>query len=78
MEKDLDIQFMASTPMDEKWGTTISSVGFQRIKPDCPYPHPDIRQYLGEKYAKYMFSSAQGRRLNEYQLIYIVTGSGRL
>ncbi|WP_295937190.1 AraC family transcriptional regulator [uncultured Alistipes sp.] len=54
---------------DEEWGIVVSTVGYQFIPPQAPYPlsaHPD----------DYNFNAQTGRILNEYQLVYITKGSG--
>lgn len=54
---------------DEKWGLSVLNAGCTRIQPNEPYPyrqHPVHHNFLWEN----------GRTLYEYQLIYIVNGSG--
>jgi AraC-like DNA-binding protein len=54
---------------DEEWGIVVSTVGYQFIPPQTPYPlsaHPN----------DYSFNAKTGRVLNEYQLVYITKGSG--
>jgi len=54
---------------DEDWGVVVSTVGSQLINPLSLYPpvqHPDTHR----------FNPAQGRVINEYQLVYITRGKG--
>ena len=54
---------------DEIWGMTVTTAGKQTVLPGSGYPlrsHP----------ADYLFSTQKGRILNEYQIVYIVNGSG--
>lgn len=64
------IQYLGSSPLDEKWGLTVTTVGYQRIPANSIYPstqqHPQ----------GYVFNPQKGRILSEYQLIYISEGSG--
>lgn len=59
------IQYLGSSPLDEKWGLTVTTVGYQRIPAHSTYPsvtqHPQ----------GYVFNPQKGRTLSEYQLIYI-------
>lgn len=62
--------YLHFTPRDEQWGIVCTTVGYQKVPPHSPYPpidrHPD----------DYYFRKGVGRRLNEYQLVYIVEGNG--
>ena len=64
------IQYLGSCPLDEKWGLTVTTVGYQRIPAHSTYPsvtqHPQ----------GYVFNPQKGRTLSEYQLVYISEGSG--
>ncbi|MDR1722900.1 MAG: AraC family transcriptional regulator [Tannerella sp.] len=54
---------------DEDWGIVVTTVGFQSITHGVAYPpvqHPNTHLFTPEK----------GRIINEYQLVYIVKGSG--
>lgn len=67
----MHLKYLAVNPVDLKWGTAVNSVGFQEIAPGVEYPprnHP----------SRYVFSVSSGRVLQEYQLIYITEGRGRL
>jgi len=64
------LKYLAVNPVDLKWGLAINSVGFQEITPGMDYPprnHP----------SRYVFSTNNGRVLNEYQLLYITEGKGK-
>ncbi|MDR2765592.1 MAG: AraC family transcriptional regulator [Tannerella sp.] len=69
MLKNEQLRYLAINAVDEDWGIVVTTVGYQFIPPQSPYPlsrHPD----------KYNFSPHNKRTLNEYQLIYITKGSG--
>jgi len=54
---------------DEKWGIVCTTVGYQQAPPKSPYPvsgHPITHN----------FTINRGRILNEFQLVYIIKGSG--
>jgi AraC-like DNA-binding protein len=62
-------KYMLDNERDALWGLTVSTVGFEVIKPGEPYPtkgHAD----------GYYFSLEKGRILNEYQLLYNTAGEG--
>ena len=66
-----DVKYLQRTIGDKSLGISVNTVGFQTIKPHTQYPikiHP----------VGYFFSSKKGRKLNEFQLIYITKGEGRL
>lgn len=70
MKDSIHIKYLMVNERDTEWGTTINSVGFQHIEPGEPYPprnHP----------TRYLFDTAKGRILDEYQLLYITQGQGR-
>lgn len=65
------LKYLITNEQDSLWGLTIHSVGYQKVKSREPYPplnHP----------ARYLFVENKGRVLEEYQLLYIVSGKGRL
>lgn len=69
LENYIHIKYLIANEQDALWGLTISSVGFQHIEKDSPYPpvnHP----------SRYFFSTENGRVLDEYQLLYISRGKG--
>ena len=60
---------MVTSPEDELWGLTVTTVGHQTIDEGQVYPplnHP----------SGYYFDPVNGRVLNEYQLLYITNGNG--
>lgn len=62
-------EYLLSTDQDSDWGLIITTVGHQSIVAGANYPsvnHP----------SRYLFSREGGRVLNEYQLVYISSGSG--
>ena len=71
MENSIHLKYLVISPTDLKWGITINSVGFQNIAAHTSYPpnnHP----------SRYLFSTDNGRVLNEYQLLYITRGGGEI
>ncbi|MDR1623392.1 MAG: AraC family transcriptional regulator [Tannerellaceae bacterium] len=68
MKKD-SLCYLTTGQLDEEWGITVSTVGYQFIPPLSKYPlsqHPDSHN----------FSPQSGRVLKEYQLVYITKGEG--
>lgn len=64
-----NIRYLNVSAIDEKWGLTVTTAGYQSIPPHSSYPlswHPET----------YSFDPGQGRILREYQLVYISKGSG--
>ncbi|MBP3510944.1 MAG: AraC family transcriptional regulator [Prevotella sp.] len=62
-------KYVLANERDKQWGLTASTIGYEEIGPGAPYPtrgHAD----------GYYFTVDEGRELNEYQLLYIVEGSG--
>jgi AraC-like DNA-binding protein len=67
----LPIKYIAQSERDEQWGLTVCSTGYQHILPQEEYP-PRNHEY------EYVFNPTKGRTINEYQILYIVEGKGRL
>ena len=64
-----NIKYFNISPNDEAWGIVITTVGYQQIPSQSPYPrsqHPK----------SHIFNPEEGRVLKEYQLIYISKGCG--
>ena len=61
--------YIIENERDALWGLTITTVGFEKNAPGDPYP---TNAHLDS----YMYSPEKGRRLQEYQLVYITEGSG--
>lgn len=62
-------KYLLANERDALWGLTVSTVGYEEIKPGDPYPtkgHAD----------GYYFDLEKGRILNEYQLLYNPEGEG--
>lgn len=62
-------KYLVANERDAKWGLTVSTVGFDEVKPGEHYPtkgHAD----------GYYFDMEIGRELNEYQLLYLIEGEG--
>ena len=62
-------KYLVANERDARWGLTVSTVGYDEVHANEPYPtpnHPD----------GYFCDSAKGRVLNEYQLLYLVEGEG--
>lgn len=69
METSAHIKYLFANEQDNRWGVVVTTAGYQIIDPQAPYPpsnHP----------VRYLFSVDKGRRLNEYQLIYVSRGDG--
>lgn len=62
-------KYLLANERDSLWGLTVSTIGFEEIRPGEPYPtkgHAD----------GYYFNVEKGRTLNEYQLLYNPEGEG--
>ncbi|MCD8192944.1 MAG: AraC family transcriptional regulator [Tannerellaceae bacterium] len=67
--KSYNIKYFPINRQDEAWGIVVTTVGCQQISPYTSYPqsqHPE----------SYIFKPQTGRRIKEYQLIYISEGAG--
>ncbi len=69
MDEAIHLKYLIAGESDRLWGLTINSVGYQSVKPGEAYPP-------GNHPTRYLFSPDKGRVLDEYQLLYIVKGSG--
>lgn len=61
-------KYLAISPLDESWGMVCTTVGYQSVSPQGHYPvsqHPKGYDPI-----------SSGRVLGEYQLVYIIDGSG--
>lgn len=63
------LQYLIDNEQDACWGLTVNGVGFQHIDSGEIYPPKNHPQ-------EYSFLTDRGRRLNEYQFIYITAGRG--
>ena len=68
--ESVHLKYLAVNPVDLKWGTAVNSAGFQEVRPGENYPP-------GNHPSRYIFTVANGRILQEYQLIYITEGRGK-
>lgn len=62
-------QYLPPTQHDQATGFHITDFGWTEIEPGMPYPpwpHP----------SEFSFTNQNGRRLDEYQVVYITRGSG--
>lgn len=66
------MRYFVVSDKDQQYGLVITTVGYQKIAPNEQYP-PEGTHPKG-----YNFSCSQGRTLQEYQLVYIVSGGGIL
>ncbi len=64
-------KYLVATEHDLKWGLTISTVGYEEIAPGESYP-------TGNHAEGYYFDTENGRKLNEYQILYVTEGTGTL
>jgi AraC-like DNA-binding protein len=70
-QQELNIhKYFVGSNLDDLWGMTITTAGFENMKSRDDDPvlklHP----------SEYRFKSNKGRILNEFQLLYIIEGSG--
>lgn len=68
-EEPLHSRYIIANEQDLLWGLTVNTVGKQVINKGENYPptnHP----------TRYLFSIERGRKLDEYQLLYITQGEG--
>ena len=69
-DSNIRSHYLIPSKADELYGCVITGVGTQNIAPDTEYPAPNHP-------TGYMFDPQRGRVLHEYQLLYIVKGSGK-
>ena len=62
--------YLTVTDMDKKWGLYLTTCGFQSIPPSSVNP------YLSIHPSAYGFNTKRGRILDEFQLLFIVHGTG--
>ena len=62
-------KYLVANNKDLKWGLTVSTIGYDEIAPNEPYPTRGHAE-------GYFFNTAKGRILNEYQMLYLVEGEG--
>lgn len=65
-------RYLPTEPDDLEWGLHVIDAGYIDILPGQSYPPKGIHPEA------YMFTWERGRRLNEYQLVYITRGEGVL
>jgi AraC-like DNA-binding protein len=65
----VDFKYLIVNDMDQKFGLSVNTVGFQSIQPNSPYP-------LKDHPSGYFFNAQKGRVLPEYQFVYITKGRG--
>ena len=68
-QESQNIKYFSINQTDESWGIVVTTVGHQHIPPHSHYP-------LSQHPKSHTFSPEQGRILKEYQLVYIIHGSG--
>ena len=68
-EHYVSIKYITESERDLQWGLSVCSAGFQSVLPGESYPP---RRHG----VTYLFNPSRGRVLQEYQLLYIVTGRG--
>lgn len=69
MGQHITSKYLITGERDRLWGVCVTSTGKQTIYPSDTYPpanHP----------TRYLFTPSSGRILDEFQLIYIVSGKG--
>lgn len=65
-----NIRYLNVSSIDEQWGVTVTTAGYQCIPPHSVYPA------LQQHPRTYSFNPKKGRILMEYQLVYISEGCG--
>ncbi len=70
---DLGVEFkyLIVNDKDKRFGLSVTTVGFQSIHTNTPYP-------LTDHPSGYYFNAKKGRILREYQFVYITKGKGVL
>lgn len=63
------IKYLFTRKQDNLWGITTRTVGMQDVAPGSTYPS-------GEHPGTYLFRPDKGRVLREFQIVYIIKGSG--
>jgi len=71
LNEDNHFNYLTINETDQKWGLYVTTCGFQSIK-----PHSSINPYLNKHLSSYTFNTKQGRVLDEFQLLFVVKGSG--
>ncbi|MDD3080564.1 MAG: AraC family transcriptional regulator [Paludibacter sp.] len=69
--QESDYEYLIKNENDKSFGIVVNSIGFQTVQPQSFYP--DKRHPAG-----YYFNIYTGRKLKEYQLVYITKGSGEI
>lgn len=65
----VSFKYLIVNDMDQRFGLSVNTVGFQSIHPNTPYP-------LKDHPSGYFFNANKGRILREYQFVYITKGKG--
>jgi len=68
---DIEFKYLIVNESDKRYGITVNTVGFQAIHPNDTYP---VKEHPSDHYFNYNL----GRKLNEFQFVYITEGSGEL
>jgi len=68
---DIEFKYLIVNESDKRYGITVNTVGFQTIHPNETYP---VKEHPEDHY----FNLTLGRRLDEFQFVYITKGSGEL
>lgn len=69
MNRDFHTRYLLYNDRDKFWGTTVNTVGHQKVPPNSPYP-------VGDHPSRYIFDTENGRILSEFQVLYITKGKG--
>mgnify|MGYP001270269584 CR=1 FL=1 len=69
-KQSIHCRYLIANEQDLQWGLTVTTVGKQKLGINETYPPKDGHPM------RYLFSTEQGRVLDEYQLLYIIQGSG--
>lgn len=66
---DIEFKYLIVNDLDKKYGVTVNAVGFQSIHPNETYP---VKEHPSDHY----FDKTIGRKLDEFQFVYITKGCG--
>jgi len=71
LTSDIEFKYLIVNESDKRYGITVNTVGFQSIHPNDTYP-------VKEHPKDHCFNENSGRRLDEFQFVYITKGCGEL
>lgn len=69
LTSDIEFKYLIVNDSDKRYGVTVNTVGFQSIHPNETYP---VKEHPLDHY----FDKTVGRKLDEFQFVYITKGCG--